>query len=212
MLQNGTVLALSQVTTRIERANLTPRAPLTKRGLPTMRRTPVHALMLVAAMAAALTGCSRLPTAPSSGAAAAPAIIGQVDDPIPPGAGGAGGFNSVTLAVGEGGSVQYGNFTLVIHKNSLKMPATIKIIQPDPNVLEAEFEVTPPAANDFQVPVRLVADCSNQPASVVKNETVYWWNGTWVESPKQNVTHNNYVLITGCKSLSNAKVDLKSGK
>jgi hypothetical protein len=187
-----------------------------------MRRTPIHILLLAAAMAAALTGCSQLPTAPRSETAAAttamaapgsaPMVIGQVDDPAPPSASGGGGFNTVSLAVGEGGSVQYGNFTLVIHKNSLKMPATIKIVQPDPNVMEAHFEVTPAAANDFQVPVRLVADCSNQPLDTVKNETIFWWNGQWVDATKQNVTHNNYVLISGCKSLSDVKVDLKPGK
>ena len=187
-----------------------------------MRRTPIHVIMLVAAMAAALTSCSRIPTAPStenspaaSAAVApgsAPVVIGQVDDPITPGASGIGGFTTVTLAVGEGGSVQSGIFTLVIHKNSLKMPATIRIVQPDPNVMEAQFEVTPAAANDFQVPVRLVADCSSQPADVVKGETMFWWTGAWTEAAKQSVNHKGYVLIASCKSLTNAKVDLKPGK
>jgi hypothetical protein len=187
-----------------------------------MRRNSIHVLLLVAAMAAALTSCSQLPTAPRSGTAAAttavaapgsaPMVIGQVDDPAPPSASGGGGFNTVSLVVGEAGSVQYGMFTLVIHKNSLKMPATIKIIQPDPNVMAVQFEVTPAAANDFQVPVRLVADCSSQSLDTVKSETTYWWDGQWVETPKQSVSHNNYVIIASCKALTNAKIDLKAGK
>jgi len=187
-----------------------------------MRRTPIHILLLAAAMAAALTGCSQLPTAPKSETAAATAVaavpgsapvsIIQTDDPAPPATSGGGGFNTVTLAVGEAGSVQYGQFTLVIHKNSLKMPATIQIVQPDPNVMAVQFVVTPAAANDFQVPVRLVADCSNQSLDLVKGETCYWWNGQWVEAPKQSVGHNNYVIIATCKALTNAKIDLKGGK
>ena len=187
-----------------------------------MRRTPIHILMLVAAMAAALTGCSRIPTAPGPESAAAssaalapgsaPAVIGQVDDPLPPGTSGDGGFNTVTLAVGEAGLIQSGMFMLVIHKNSLKMPATIRMVQPDPNVMEVRFEVTPAAANDFQVPVRLVADCSNQSLDTVRSETTYWWDGQWTEAPKQSVSHNNYVIIAGCKALQNAKIDLKPSK
>src|SRR5258708_38083516 len=100
-----------------------------------MRRTPIHVLLLFAAMAAALTGCSQLPTAPRSETAAAaataaapgsaPMAIGQVDEPVPPGSPGGGGSGVVTLAVGAGGSVQAGLFKLVIAKNSLQRPATI---------------------------------------------------------------------------------------
>src|SRR5439155_9728316 len=129
-----------------------------------MRR--VSALLLFAALAAVLTSCSRMPTAPSadspSGRGSTNQAIGQVEDPPPPPVAGQGGFvNSIALAEGEGGSITAGRFTLVIDKNSLTMPARITMLQPDPNVMQVEFEITPPEANQFKTPVQLVADCSD---------------------------------------------------
>jgi hypothetical protein len=134
-----------------------------------MRRTPIHVTLVLAAMAAALTGCSQLPTAPRPETLApavvspesAPVVISQTDDPHPPGELGRSGLDTITLDVGQSGAVRAGRFTLFIHKNSLKQPATIVMSQPDPNVMQVEFTVTPADANDFQVPVKLVADCSN---------------------------------------------------
>jgi len=135
-----------------------------------MRRTPAHVTLFIAALAAALTGCSRMPTAPSANTTLTrdnsnPGILQMPDTPPPV----EGGFsNAITLGVGDEGTIVAGNFSLVIHKNSLKMPATIRIDQPDLNVMQATFEITPPEANDFQVPVELLANCSNDLSAKVK--------------------------------------------
>jgi hypothetical protein len=184
-----------------------------------MRRTPIHVTLVLAAMAAALTGCSQLPTAPRPETLApavvspesAPVVISQTDDPHPPGELGRSGLDTITLDVGQSGAVRAGRFTLFIHKNSLKQPATIVMSQPDPNVMQVEFTVTPADANDFQVPLKLVADCSNEAPSIVQGETISWWDGMWVDADKKTVTNDGVTIVAQCKTLTNAKVDVKAG-
>ena len=174
-----------------------------------MRRTPAYVTLFIAALAAALTGCSKMPTAPSADTSlardnSAPGII-KIDDAPPPVDGGF--SNAITLGVGDEGTIVAGNFSLVIHKNSLKMPATIKIIQPDPGVLQATFEVTPPEANDFQVPVQLQATCANTTLAEVMGETVYWWNGDWTVADNITLDHKALIFSSKTNVLSNVKVD-----
>ena len=174
-----------------------------------MRRTAAHVTLFIAALAAALTGCSKMPTAPSLDPTPArdnstPGILQMPDTPPPV----EGGFsNKITLGVGDEGTIVVGNFSLVIHKNSLKMPATIKIDQPDPNVLEATFEVTPPEANDFQVPVQLQATVANATLAEAMGETVYWWNGDWAVAGNVSLDHKALIFSSKTNVLSNVKVD-----
>ena len=178
-----------------------------------MHRTRLPVVLLTAAVAAALTGCSRMPTAPAADAALArgsnPDLIGQVDDVPPPIQGQGGLVKSITLAVGEGGVLTNGRFKLVIHKNSLRMPATIAMIQPDADVMQVEFEFTPPQANDFQVPVQLVADCSDDPPAQVASETIYWWEGQWREASATSVEKNARTITAHAHQLKPAKTALR---
>lgn len=181
-----------------------------------MHRTRLPVALLVAALAAAAASCSRLPNAPSAdaslGRGASPSVIGRVDDPPPPVVGGGGGvINSIDLPAGVGGTVTAGRFTLVIDKNSLKMPAKITIIQPDIRDMRVEFEITPPEANDFQVPVQLVADCSQDPLDQVVQETTYWWGADgWKEAPASSVFHNELTITTHAHQLAKARIALWS--
>jgi hypothetical protein len=183
-----------------------------------MNRTPIHVTLVLAATVAALTGCSRIPTAPSPetsaavAPASAPVVLGQVDDPHAPGELGTSGLDTITLDVGQSGAVRAGRFTLFFHKNSLKMPATITMSQPDPNVMQVEFTITPAAANDFQVPVKLVADCSGQPQATIDTDTAYWWDGMWVEADRKTVSQVGNTIVAQCQTLTTAKIDLKAGK
>jgi hypothetical protein len=185
-----------------------------------MRRTPIHVTLVLAAMAAALTGCSQLPTAPRPETLApavvspesAPVVISQTDDPHPPGELGRSGLDTITLDVGQSGAVRAGRFTLFIHKNSLKQPATIVMSQPDPNVMQVEFTVTPADANNFQVPLKLVADCSGQDQATIDNETTYWWDGMWTVADKQTVSQVGTTIVAQCQTLTSAKIDVKVGK
>jgi hypothetical protein len=180
-----------------------------------MRRTPIHVTLILAAMAAALTGCSRIPTAPSTEAAvavapeSAPVVLGRVDDPAPPVEAGDGRINTIALGMGQAASLQAGRFTLMIHKNSLKVPATITMVQPDPNVMEVEFVVTPASANDFQVPLKLVADCSDDSPATVQGETMFWWDGLWSEASKQSVSHDGLTITATTHTLTDAKIGPK---
>ncbi len=175
-----------------------------------MRRTPAHVTLFIAALAAALTGCSKMPTAPTSDTTLArddsnPGIL-QMPDTPPPVEGGL--SNAITLGVGDEGTIVAGNFSLVIHKNSLRMPATIKIFQPDPNVLQATFEVTPPEANNFQVPVQLQATCANELLAQVMGETVYWWDADWSVAGNVTLDHKTVTFSSKTTVLSNVKVDV----
>ena len=177
-----------------------------------MRRVLV--LVLFAALAAALTSCSRIPTAPSadspSGRGSSNQAIGQVEDPPPPPVSGPGGLvNSIALVEGEGGSITAGRFTLVIDKNSLTMPARITMMQPDPDVMQVEFEITPPEANNFKTPVQLVADCSNDTLDHVVDETMFWWDGQWQEAPSTSVFHADRTITAHAHQLSNGRIDLR---
>ena len=173
-----------------------------------MRRTSIHVTLILAAMAAALTGCSRIPTAPNTEAALAPdnasVLIGHVDDPVPPVEAGDGRINTVVLGMGQAASLQAGRFTLMIHKNSLKVPATISMVQPNPDVMEVEFVVTPASANDFQVPLKLVADCSNESPDTVNGETVLWWDGAWTAAAKQTISNDGVTITAMSHTLTKA--------
>ena len=176
-----------------------------------MRRFLV--LVLFAAMAAALTSCSRVPTAPGAdtqlGRGSANQAIGQVGDTPPPIDGLGGLVNSIALVEGQGGTLTTGRFTLVIDKNSLTMPTRITMIQRDPEVMQVEFEITPPEANQFKTPVQLVADCSNEALDTVVDETMYWWGGQWQEAPATSVYHGNRTITAHTHQLSNGKVDVR---
>ncbi len=178
-----------------------------------MRPAPIHVTLILAAAVAALTGCSRLPTAPSTDAAPAPGgtptLIGRADDPIPKEVPGDGSIGTVTLTVGHAAALQAGRFTLFIHKNSLKSPATITMVQPDPNVMAVQFIVSPPSANNFQVPLKLVANCSKDTPAVFQSETIFWWNGGWQPASSPAVDSTAQTIMVQTKQLVNAMLGPK---
>jgi hypothetical protein len=151
-----------------------------------MSRSSFTMLALFGAIALVSASCSQLPTAPTVdatlGRAGSDQGVLRTGDPDSPIVGQSGAINSITLAPGDSATLHAGNFTVVFHKNSLKQGATITVVQPDPNVMEVEFEVTPASANDFQVPVKVIADCSRDPLDQVQNETMYQWDGQWQEA------------------------------
>jgi hypothetical protein len=157
------------------------------------------------------TSCSKSPvspalTDPSTDGAGTNGGI-QLDDP-PAGVDGQGGMvGSTTFAIGQSGTVRAGRFTLVIPKNALRQAAIITIRQPDPNVMQAEFEVSPASANRFARPVTLIADCSNDPLSEVQGETIYWKNGNWQQATAVKLDREQRTLHARTHKLSTAKVD-----
>lgn len=165
-------------------------------------------LLLVALTA---TSCSTNPVAPAvadpmqDGAGTNGGI--QIDD-TPTGIEGQGGIvGSTALALGQAGTVRAGRFTLVIPKHALKQAATITLRQPDPEVMEVEFEITPASANRFARPVMLIADCSDDSLNEVQGETIYWHNGGWQQAASVVLDRTQRTLHARTHKLSNAKVD-----
>lgn len=178
-----------------------------------MRPYSVSALAVSVFTLALLTSCSNLPTQPQVSPGPAPGAgssgLSQIDDPPAPGQGPTGEAASVTLALGEEGTLQVGHFKLVLKRHSLTMPATIRMRQPDPNVMQVEFEITPAAANNFQDSVKLIADCSNTSMSDVREETLYWWDGDWMDSGRVSKDDKKHTLSTEVHRLATCKVDAK---
>lgn len=173
-----------------------------------MRRVPML-LLLIVLVAFTATSCSKSPLAPTvaDGTTAMGGI--QIDDPPVGIEGQAGLVGSTTFALGEGGTVQAGRFRLLVPKNALRQAATITLRQPDPDVLQVEFEVTPASANHFAGQVTLIADCSNDPLYEVQGETLYWNHGAWTEAAGVVLDRAHRTLQTKSHSLTNAKVDAR---
>lgn len=179
-----------------------------------MRVSPLCSVLFLGTMAVLLTGCSRNPVSPEVSlpmGSGAEAFAGtQIEDPPAPFEGGLGATSSVTLAAGEEGKVTAGHFRLVLHKNSLKMAATITLTQSDLNVMEVQVEVSPPEANDFKVPVALVADCSGDPSCDVSKQTMFWWNGGWEQANSVAVHRASNSLTARALRLANGRVGERS--
>lgn len=150
-----------------------------------MRNFNLTSALLIAATMLALTGCSRNPVAPDPSSApvsgapgAAPMGLGEQDGPTPD-AGGTPNSAQMMLQVGEGGTLTVGRWTLVLHKNSLAMPASIKISVTDTEALECKLEVVPAAANNLQVPAELFANISDVPNVDYSTEWMFYWDGAW---------------------------------
>ena len=175
-----------------------------------MRSSSLPLLICFGALAVVSASCSQLPTAPNVDATLARdgsiAEIIRTGDPEAPTGGRSGAIGSITLVPGEGGTLQAGNFTVIFHKNSLQEGATVRVIQPDPDVMEVEFEVTPESANDFKVPVKIIADCSKDSPEAFQNETMYEWDGQWQEATSVSVDATALSLTTHVRQLRKGRV------
>ncbi len=150
-----------------------------------MRRTQISTVLLLGTLTVFLTGCSRNPVAPevmsplNDGASS---LVGaQVDDTPAPTEGGNSNVSTVTFNPSDEGVLTAGRWTLVLHKNSLKMATTITLRVADENAMEVEVVVTPPEANNFKVPVELTASMNELPTSAFDNLTMFYWDGAWAE-------------------------------
>lgn len=171
-----------------------------------------HSLLiasLVLMSSLTLAGCGRNPVAPVSGIVdgGATSFAGiQTDDPPAPNENQAGIVGSVQLAAGEPGTVQAGRFRLVIPAHALRMDAVITLRQPDPDVMQVVFDITPEAANKFSQPVTLIADCSTDTIEELEGETFFWWQGGWQVAPVTALDRSQRTLSAFAKDLTNAKV------
>src|SRR5262245_33449925 len=129
-----------------------------------MRRFHITTVLLLG-LAAFLTGCSRNPVAPLSSPTQGGAqnMNIQTDEPDNPITGGLGAEFTGTFTPSDEAHLTVGRFTLALHKNTLKMPATITLRVASEDAMEVEIEVVPAEANDFQVAAELWANMADQP-------------------------------------------------
>lgn len=121
------------------------------------------ATVRVAAVAMLAWSCSSLPTEPTPAPKNPTPTFVRVAAP-PSGAFGATSGSSTTASLAidgaVGGSIDCGNFTVIIPAGAISGKATVTITVPDPAVMHCQLSVSPPVANTLAIPIRLVANCS----------------------------------------------------
>jgi hypothetical protein len=174
-----------------------------------MRNLNLSVAFLIGTLA--LTGCSRNPVAPQSVVPTDPsATLGrgvQINDPEAPQAGEAGAVGTIHVESMDAGVLTVGRWTLTIHKNSHIDPATIQMTIRDPQAMDVEITVTPASANVFQVPVELVANCTDQTNMIMTDQTIYFWNADWQPAPDVTVQEGSMLIKAKANQLTNARVD-----
>jgi len=183
-----------------------------------MRNFNLHSALLLAATMLALTGCSRNPVAPDptgstiSGPGATSMGLGETDGPVD-NSGGNPNQTEQALLVGEGTTLVVGRWTVEVHKNSLTMPATIRVSVADAEALSCNIEVFPPEANNMQVPVQVSCNLTNLSGIDYNTEWMYYWDGAWEEGDQVAAHPNQENVLAKLIHLSACRVGPKqSGK
>ena len=144
-------------------------------------------VLAVATTLVLLAGCSHSPTAPviAPGREASGALLwsepvpdGQTQPEPEPAPAPASTLvqSSRTLDPLLGGVVSAGRFKVVVPPGALRQRATISVTQRDPMGREVELGIAPESANGFLVPVTLTANCADMPATLLRVQTIWWWN------------------------------------
>lgn len=150
-----------------------------------MRRYQVTAVLMLGTLAIFLTGCSRNPvspdlTSPAQGGASEMGV--EIHDTPTEVEGGVPAAVTAIFAADEAGRITVGRWTLDLHKNSLKMPATITLRVDNQDALDVHVEIVPAEAANFRVPAELSASLADLPQT--NYETMWMWyleNGDWDE-------------------------------
>jgi hypothetical protein len=150
-----------------------------------MRRFQLTTVLLVGTLAMFLTGCSRNPASPDlstptqGGAAPMSVTTDEAPDDVQ---GGTPAQVTQAFLSAEEGRLTVGRWTLDLHKNSLRMPATVTMRVSSEDAMEVEIEVVPAEAADMQVPAYLWANMSDQPTTDYSGTTMFEWVGdAWLE-------------------------------
>ncbi len=147
------------------------------------RRQWSRSIIPLGVLAMAMWGCSSLPTTP--------VLDPQpnfVKVPLPPGGALSASEETPSEVSGEidgalGGTLTHGRFQLVVPPGAFSGVATLTIRMPDPAEMRCELHITPEEANQFAVPVQLVADCSGAEGVDFSKLETLWFDesaGVWV--------------------------------
>ncbi len=111
----------------------------------------------------AVVGCSTLPTEPQNGASDGSTATGlsSTTQPLPAGARSAQSATASMEIDGTlGGVVAAGDFTVVIPPLAISGTASVTVTQPDLSKPVVQLNITPESANEFKLPVTLIANAS----------------------------------------------------
>lgn len=179
-----------------------------------MRRFQLLTVLLLGTLAMFLTGCSRNPASPDlsiptpGGAAPMAITTDEAPDDVE---GGTPAQVTQAFLASEDGTLTVGRWTLTLHKNTLKMPATITMRVANEFAMEVEIEVVPAEAADLRVPAYLWANMSDQPGTDYSAVTMYEWNtDTWVEMTDCTPHEREQNLMAKRARLGNSKVDARA--
>lgn len=174
-----------------------------------MRRFQLSTVFLLGTLTALLTGCSRNPMSPEITGQGGAQMMGAQTEDVPAGVDGGGtpGTATTALAVGAEARLTVGRFTLDLHKNSLKAPATITMHVASDDAMDVTIEISPASANNFQVAAELTANLSDQPGTDYLATTIYDWNGAqWVQGTDVSGHPNQQNVVSKLKTLGTHSV------
>jgi hypothetical protein len=148
-------------------------------------------LVLSLATALVVAGCSDVPTKPSLPfePESSEEALGRRDTGAPQEVlglnllGDKSGVTTKTVRMGVlGGVVSVGDFTVVVPPMALRRAASVTVTQADLAQPVVELEIAPASANDFRLPVILLADVSRMDRSLLSIAHISYWNpatGEW---------------------------------
>lgn len=136
------------------------------------------------ALLALLAGCSSSPVGAPQLTVANPDFVQVAVPDSVEGSGGGGVDGAPIVTTGDvdgdkGGVVDGGWFRVEVPEGAFAGWATITVTQPDPTRLMCELEITPASANQFKVPVLLIAKVTDLRAA---DDEMLWFDegaGVW---------------------------------
>jgi len=178
-----------------------------------MRKGSLLSAVVLTTMAVLLTGCSRNPVAPTLDRSAAPgagtAAVAVVPDDPPPADGGTPGTITESFVATSEGTMTVGRWTLWFRKNSLTQPTTITMRVTDPEAMDVQIDVQPPAANNFAQSLVLTANTSDLSGFDYGTASMaVWSNGDWQPASKKTASgHPNQQNVVGhCTTLASTMI------
>lgn len=179
---------------------------------------PLALATLVTAVAMLTWSCAQLPTAPmATPDAEDPPFLRAPTGAATPFGSGTGSGSSASKAIdgAAGGSIEFGNFRLVVPPGAYAGVATLTITVPDPSVVRCDLSISPAQTRPFAQPVQLIADCSSATVvdvSGMKTLTFDTARGLWVVVPGSTVSSASATITTPLEQFSECGVvDGKAG-